>query len=85
MERVSIALVGCGIVSYHHLKAIQTHNDLIYVSALVDTNSANIQKLQLLVDSFKPPLSPSNPPVRIFSSFDEAIQANEKSFVDTGF
>lgn len=88
MERVKIAFVGCGAISHLHLKAIHSNNNLIFVTAAIDPNPDHLSKIQSLCSSFIPPSSssssPSNPPLALFLSLDEAIEANSKAIQETG-
>jgi len=82
---VSLAFVGCGLISLLHLKAVQENNDNIFVSALIDPDPSKTSHLLSLCDAFIPP-SPAtpNPKPLIFSNLDEAILANTKTLNETG-
>jgi hypothetical protein len=85
MERVSLAFVGCGVISVLHLKAVQANNDKIYVSALIDPDPSKSSYVLSLCTAFAPSTTASpNPTPLIFASLDEALEVNSKAQQQTG-
>jgi len=82
MKRVSIAIVGCGAISHHHLLVIFANDDKIYVTAAIDPDLAKSQHTQARCQDFQSKYS--NPAVQVFSNLDEAIVENNKSFQEKG-